>query len=158
MSYYCTLSYNQYNSILPSTLSQRAATAPTFQWELPSISSSLTHQSQDLVSAEKIDASQPMPAQPMDGMHALPLFPACRTHASSDNCEHGSTDLSPSKCPLLFCRTYQPSCSDLWPCDFRSAEDMDCLNPLSYVSCDVDQPPLGPMILGKHQCHYCGDC
>lgn len=160
MSYYCTLSYNQYNSILSSTLSQRAAKAPTFQWELPNIFLSLTHQSHDLLSAETIDASQPTPAQPVDGVHALLLFPACRTRASSDNVvgEHGNTDLSPSKYLLLFCRTYQPSCSDLWHCDFRLAEDMGCLNPLSHVSCDVDQPPLGPMISGKQQCHYCGDC
>jgi len=160
MSYYCALSYNQYNRILQSTLSQRAATSPTFQSEPPNIFSSLTHQSQDLVSAETIHASWPMPPQPMDGVHAVPLLPACRTHAISDNVlgEHCSTDLGPSEYPLLFCRTYHPSCTNLWQCDFRLAEDMGCLTPLSHVSCDVDQPPLGLMISGKQQCRYCGDC
>lgn len=124
---------------------------PSFYRELPNIFSSLTHQPQDLLSAETISASQPTPAQPVGGVYVLPLILACRTHASSGNVvgERGSTGLSPSDYPLLSCRTYQPSCSNLGQHNFRSAEDMGCLNPLSRVSYNVDQPPLRPRIWGK---------
>lgn len=124
---------------------------PSFYWELPNIFSSLIHQPQDLLSAETVNASQPTPAQSVGGVYVLPLIPACRTHASSGNAvgEHGSTDLSPSDYPLLFCRIYHPSCSNLWQHNLRSAEDMGCLNPLSHVSYDVDQPRPRPRIRGK---------
>lgn len=56
-----SLGYNQYSCILPSILYQRAATAPTFQWELPNIFSH-SFISSRIFSAEIIDARQPMPA------------------------------------------------------------------------------------------------
>lgn len=56
-----SLGYNQYSCILPSILYQRAATAPTFQWELPNMFSH-SFISSRIFSAEIIDARQPMPA------------------------------------------------------------------------------------------------
>lgn len=95
---------------------------PTFQWELADISPSLTHPSQDLLFAETIDAEQPLCAQAVDEAP-------------------GSTDLSPSEYPCCSAELISPVSV--------GAQQRTCLNPLSHVSCSVNQPPLEQVILGS---------